>query len=85
MNDKEIRVAWYDRENNKYDYGSWRGFKYIEQQQKWTIEQNKLYPKTKFWVEYRENKEGIVKNVEEVVFIKIEKDDSQYNDYLMVE
>ena len=52
---------------------------------KWTAEQNKLYPKTKFWVEYRENKEGVVKNVEEVVFIKIEKDDSQYNDYLMVE
>ena len=85
MNDKEIRVAWYDRETNKYDFGSWRDFKYIEQQQRWATEQNKLYPKTKFWVEYRENKEGVVKNVEEVVFIKIEKDNSQYNDYLMVE
>tara|TARA_Y100000591_G_scaffold24741_1_gene18240 strand:+ start:513 stop:770 length:258 start_codon:yes stop_codon:yes gene_type:complete len=85
MNDKEIRVAWYDRETNKYDFGSWRDFKYIEQQQRWVTEQNKLYPKTKFWVEYRENKEGVVKNVEEVVFIKIEKDNSQYNDYLMVE
>ncbi len=85
MNDKKIRVAWYDRETSKYDFGSWHDFKYIERQQKWTAEQNKLYPKTKFWVEYREKKEGIVKNVEEVVFIKIEKDDSQYNDYLMVE
>jgi hypothetical protein len=85
MNDKEIRVAWYDRETNKYDFGSWRDFKYIEYQQRWVTEQNKLYPKTKFWVEYRENKEGVVKNVEEVVFIKIEKDNSQYNDYLMVE
>jgi hypothetical protein len=85
MNDKEIRVAWYDRETNKYDFGSWRDFKYIEQQQRWATEQNKLHPKTKFWVEYRENKEGVVKNVEDVVFIKIEKDNSQYNDYLMVE
>ena len=35
MIDKEIRIAWYDRINNKYDYGAWKEFKFLETMKHW--------------------------------------------------
>ena len=85
MGDKQIRVAWYDRELKTFDHGAWKDFKFIERQREWVQKQNKQYPRTKYWVEYRDKKDKIVKNIEEVTYIKIENTDDTINDYLMIE
>ena len=40
-----IRIAWYDRETSKYDYGSWKHFKVIKEMKEWVYKQNRLYQK----------------------------------------
>ena len=70
-----IRVAWYDREFNIYDVGGW-----IQLQQNncqnllsWIKEQNKLYPRVKYWAEARDGADGtdsfVAKNIEAVLNI----------------
>ena len=85
MEDKQIRLAWYDRDLKTFDHGAWKDFKFIETLQQWAYNQNKKYPRTKYWVEYRDNKDKIVKNIEEITLIKIENANDTYNDYLMIE
>ena len=85
MEDKEIRLAWYDRNFKTFDHGAWKDFKFIETHQKWACSQNKKYPRTKYWVEYRDKKDKIVKNIEEVTNVKIENTDDTINDYFMIE
>jgi len=52
----------------------------------WINNQNKKIPQTKYWVEYRnDEKMQNARNIEEVECIKIEKETSEYIDYLMIE
>ena len=46
-----IRIAWYDKQINKYDYGNWHHFSKIDYKKKWVEEQNKKYPFVRYWVE----------------------------------
>ncbi len=86
MIDKEIRIAWYDRINNKYDYGAWKEFKFLETMKHWINNQNKQIPQTKYWVEYRnDDKEKNARNIEDVECIKIENETSEYSDYILIE
>ena len=86
MTDREIRIAWYDRTTSKYDYGAWKEFKFLKTMNAWINDQNKKIPQTKYWVEYRNNdKAKYARNIEEVECIKIEKETSEYIDYLMIE
>ena len=70
-----IRIAWYDKQINKYDYGNWHHFSKIDYKKKWVEEQNKKYPFVRYWVEgcitSKEN-EKIGKNIETFNVIKIE-------------
>ena len=86
MTDKEIRIAWYDRTASKYDYGAWKEFKFLKTMNAWINNQNKKIPQTKYWVEYRNyEKMQNARNIEEVECIKIESENAEYTDYLMIE
>jgi len=56
-----IRVAWYDKKTNKYDYGSWHHFSKFDYKKKWVEEQNKNIPLTRYWIEGCNNND---KNIE---------------------
>mgnify|MGYP006431975775 CR=1 FL=1 len=56
-----IRVAWLDREKNKYDYASWHKREKIKQTEEWVTKQNLLYPHVFYWIEEK-NKQGILVN-----------------------
>ena len=61
-----IRVAWYDRETDKYDYGSWKHFKLIKEMKDWVYKQNRSYPKIRYWIEYKEgyDRDAFTRNFE---------------------
>jgi hypothetical protein len=46
-----IRIAWYDKKYNKYDYGSWHNVDTLKVKQSWINTQNKLYHSTHYWLE----------------------------------
>lgn len=80
-----IRVAWFDRETNKYDYGSWKHFKLIKEMKDWVYKQNRLYPKIRYWIEYKEGYDGkVIKNIEEINYVKIHDEKNENTDYLLV-
>jgi len=86
MTGREIRIAWYDRTESKYDYGAWKEFKFLKTMNAWINNQNKKIPQTKYWIEYRnDEKMQNARNIEEVECIKIESESAEYTDYLMIE
>ena len=46
----KIRIAWFNRQINKYDFGSWRDCKDIDTDIKWVNKQNREYPFCKYWI-----------------------------------
>ena len=80
-----IRVAWFDRETDKYDYGSWKHFKLIKEMKDWVHKQNRLYPKIRYWIEYKEGYDGkVIKNIEEINYVKIDDEKNENTGYLLV-
>ena len=80
-----IRIAWYDRETYKYDYGSWKQFKVIKEMKKWVYKQNRSYPKIRYWIEYKEGYDGkVVKNIEEINYVKIDDEENENSNYLLI-
>ena len=59
------RIAWYDREQNKYDFGSWHEYNSskIFDSLKWVNNNNIAYSKTFYWLEIKDE-EGAAINVE---------------------
>lgn len=80
-----IRIAWYDKQINKYDYGNWHHFSKIDYKKKWVEEQNKKYQYVRYWVEgcITSNKnEKIGKNIETFNVIKIES--QKENEFILL-
>lgn len=66
----KIRIAWFDKSNNKYNVGDWREKTDIIQLKKWIIEQNELYNNQHYWLEFMDKNK--VKN------FNWEKEDYEY-------
>jgi hypothetical protein len=49
-----IRVAWYDRVYQKYDFGAWKDDEKIETMRQWITQQNTAYPHVKYWLEEKD-------------------------------
>jgi len=64
-----VRVAWFDREDLKYNFGTWHNMQSktpeeYQSLQKWVSEQNKLFPKTKYWLELKDVEDECPRNKE---------------------
>tara|TARA_B100001057_G_scaffold197732_2_gene198388 strand:- start:226 stop:471 length:246 start_codon:yes stop_codon:yes gene_type:complete len=62
------RIAWYDRKQNKYDFGSWQNVKInkIFESLKWVNKNNIKFPKTIYWYEIKKENGEII-NVENYI------------------
>jgi hypothetical protein len=71
-----IRIAWFDRKTNIYDYGSKQPLTTLSNKIKWVEEQNKIIPTTKYWIEFINkdisNNTISIENIEASKLIKLE-------------
>ena len=71
-----IRIAWFDRKTNIYDYGSKQPLSTLSNKIKWVEEQNKTIPTTKYWIEFINkdisNNTISIENIEATKLIKLE-------------
>lgn len=72
-----IRVAWFDRIEQKFDKGSWHAFvikneQDIQLKKNWVNTQNEKYPFVKYWLEVTNNRfdERHVRNLESCFIVK---------------
>ena len=89
-----IRIAWFDRKTNIYDYGSKQPLTTLSNKIKWVEEQNKIIPTTKYWIEFINkdisNNTISIENIEATKLIKLERykieneDEDNYTDYLLL-
>jgi len=72
-----IRIAWFDRKTNIYDYGSKQPLSTLSNKIKWVDQQNKTMPTTKYWIEFINkdisNNTISIENIEATKLIKLEK------------
>lgn len=67
-----IRIAWVDKRNEKVYYGEWQKNEKLEELLEWINKNNKLYNKTRYWLEKKENNK--IKNILESEIVEIEKE-----------
>ena len=67
-----IRIAWVDKSNEKVYYGEWQKNEKLEELLDWINTNNKLYNKTRYWLEKKENNK--IKNILESEIVEIEKE-----------
>lgn len=67
-----IRIAWVDKKKEKVYYGDWQVEKNVEELLDWINTNNKLYNKTRYWLEKKENNK--IKNILESEIVEIEKE-----------
>ena len=93
-----IRIAWFDRKTNIYDYGSKQSLSTLSNKIKWVEEQNKIIPTTKYWIEFINkdisNNTISIENIEASKLIKLERykienededlNKDNYTDYLLL-
>lgn len=93
-----IRIAWFDRKTNIYDYGSKQPLSTLSNKIKWVEEQNKIIPTTKYWIEFINkdisNNTISIENIEASKLIKLERykienededlNKDNYTDYLLL-
>lgn len=84
-----LRVAWFDRKTNIYDYGSKQPLSTLSEKLKWIETQNKKIPTTKYWLEIIKtdisNNIVTIENIEASKLIKIEREEpSNDMDYLLL-
>ena len=78
--DISIRIAWYDRDYNTYDFGAWKSLSNKDKNlgnisiSNWIKQQNKKYPRVKYWIEAIKNGEEEIKNIEYYDLIGIENE-----------
>lgn len=83
-----IRIAWFDRDYNKYDFGAWRSLSDEDKNQdkvsisNWIKQQNKKYPRVKYWIEAIKNGDKEIKNIEYYDLIGIENEKMGNMDWL---
>lgn len=68
---KQIRVAWYNKLNNNYNFGDWRDLKKNDSLIQWIDNENKKDFNVIYWLETIEN--DIKKN-----FVEEDKEISEY-------
>ncbi len=84
---KFARVAWFNRDNKEHNYGAWQWMatktpeEYIKLK-KWIVEQNKKYPRTKYWIDIKDTEEALSKNSEAYELVPIVKSDTEYTEWL---
>ena len=66
-----IRIAWFDREYKKYDFGAWKSASSVDLN--WIKSQNKKYPSVKYWIEAID-KDNMIKNIEYYDLIGVENE-----------
>lgn len=88
MNEKEekiikmyTRVAWFDRDAEKYSFGNWhcltdKNPKEYHHLQKWIEKQNKKYPRTKYWIEFKDELDSLAKNSEKYELVPITSEET---------
>lgn len=86
-----IRVAWFDRKTNIYDYGSKQDVSTLSEKIKWVEEQNKTIPTTRYWIEIIKhdisNNTISIENIEASRLIKIKstkEDEIEDTEYLLI-
>ena len=75
---KFSRVAWFNRDNKEHSYGAWQRMdtKTLEEYsklKKWITEQNKKYPRTKYWIDIKDTEKSLSKNIEVYELIPVTK------------
>ena len=76
-----IRVAWFDREYNKYDFGAWKSVSSVDSN--WIKSQNKKYPRVKYWIEAID-KNNEIKNIEHYDLIGVENEKMGNTEWLAI-
>ena len=66
-----IRIAWFDREYKKYDFGAWKNVSSVDLN--WINSQNKKYPRVKYWIEAID-KDNMIRNIEYYDLIGVENE-----------
>lgn len=85
-----LRIAWFDRKTNIYDYGSNQPLKTLCEKIKWIEKQNKKIPTTRYWIELIKTDISSniisIENIEASNIIKIvsTQDPSTETDYLLL-
>ena len=84
---KLARVAWFNRDNKEYNYGTWQGMATTTPEEYgklkgWIVEQNKKYPRTKYWIDIKDTEEALSKNSEAYELVPIVKSDTEYTEWL---
>jgi len=84
---KFARVAWFNRDNKEHSYGAWQRMdtKTLEEYSKlkeWITDQNKKYPRTKYWIDIKDMEEALSKNSEAYELVPIVKSDTAYTEWL---
>ena len=84
-----IRVAWFNRENQKYNFGAWHNMndktpKDYQSLQKWIDQQNKKFPRTRHWVEMKDTDDEHPKNKEVYEMIAVTNEKQQNTDWLAI-
>jgi len=86
---KFARVAWFNRDNKEHNYGTWQSMatKTPEEYSKlkiWIVEQNRKYPRTKYWIDIKDTEESLSKNSETYELVPIVKSDTEYTEWLAI-
>ena len=87
-----IRIAWYDRAINKYDFATLQSVETLDRKLKWVKIQNEKFPNVHHWVEFVEQDSSgniiCAKNIEGKKFIKVdfltEENEINKTDYLLI-
>lgn len=84
---KFTRVAWFNRDNKEHNYGTWQWMATTTPEEysklkRWIVEQNKKYPRTKYWIDIKDTEESLSKNSEAYELVPIVKSDTEYTEWL---
>ena len=84
---KFARVAWFNRDNKEHNYGTWQSMATTTPEEysklkAWITEQNKKYPRSKYWIDIKDTEESLSKNSEAYELVPIVKSDSEYTEWL---
>ena len=81
------RIAWYDREINKYHFGEWHNmskYQNYKSLSQWVSHQNKKCPRVKYWLEATDKIQNKAKNAEVYQFIPIVKAELNTTEWIAI-
>ena len=83
---KFARVAWFNRDNKEHNYGTWQSMATTTPEEysklkAWITEQNKKYPRSKYWIDIKDTEESLSKNSEAYELVP---SDSEHTEWLAI-